>query len=343
MTLRAATYRGARRFTLDACRPTPPGPGEVEVAVAYAGICGTDLHVYAGHMDARVGTSRVIGHEMSGTVARLGEGVSHLAVGQAVVVRPLRACGACPACREGYAHICHTLKFMGLDTDGAFQERWTVPAETLHAIPEGVPLDHAALVEPLAVAVHDVRRARLQAGETALVVGGGPIGMLIALVAREAGAEVIVSEIAPRRRAFAEDLGLATVDPAAVEIGPEIAARTGGKGADVVFEVSGSQAGVDAMTAAAATRGRIVMVAIHATKPQVDLFRFFWRELEMVGARVYEPADYDAAIALLAEGRIPAATLITDVCDLSEIEAAFAALKENPVAMKTLLKIGRDQ
>lgn len=342
MSFRRATYRGERRFTLDAYEPTPPGPGEVEIAVAYAGICGTDLHVRAGHMDARVGTSRVVGHEMSGTVARLGEGVAHLSVGQPVVVRPLQACGTCPACRDGHAHICHALKFMGLDTDGAFQERWSVPADTLHAIPESLPLQHAALVEPLAVAVHDVRRARLAAGETALVVGGGPIGMLIALVAREAGAQVIVSEIAAGRRTFAEGLGFATIDPARTDIGAEIAARTGGKGADVVFEVSGSQAGVDAMTAAAAARGRIVMVAIHAAKRQVDLFRFFWRELEMVGARVYEPADYDAAIALLAEGRIPAVRLVTDVRDLSEIEAAFAALEENPVAMKTLLTIGRE-
>ena len=117
---------------------------------------------------------------------------------------------------------------------------------------------------------------------------------------------------------------------------------TGGKGADVVFEVSGSQPGVDLMTAAAATRGRIVMVAIHAAKPQIDMFQFFWRELELIGARVYRPGDYDRAMALLAKGVVACDAFITDIQPLSEIEAAFKSLTENPNAMKSMIRIAQE-
>lgn len=339
MTTKAAYYVGNKHFAIEEIEVPPPGPGQVQLDVAYCGICGTDLHIYLGHMDKRVGDHRVIGHEMSGRVAALGEGVSGFRPGQPVVVRPLDACGECAACRAGYSHICHNLKFIGIDTDGAFQQLWNVPAHTLHALPEGLPLAHAALIEPLAVACHDVRRGRVATGEDVLVIGGGPIGMLIAQVARHAGGNVIISEINEHRIAFASKLGISAVNPGKVDVAEHVQQATANKGADVVFEVSGSQPGAELMTASAATRGRIVMVAIHANKQNVDLFRFFWRELEMVGARVYEPQDYDAAIKLLADGVVDAETMITDLSALDGIEAAFDALTRNPASMKTLIKI----
>lgn len=339
MTQYAAFYRGNHHFAVEPAPVREPGQGEVAVDIAYVGICGTDMHVFHGNMDARVGLNRIIGHETSGRVAALGAGVEGLAVGDAVVVRPLHSCGSCPACEAGNSHICHKLKFLGLDTDGAMQSRWIVPASTLHRLPEGVSLDVAALVEPLAVAVHDVRRARLTAGETALVIGGGPIGMLIAMVAQAEGARVILSEINESRLEMATAMGFAGLNPRKGNVAEAVLEQTGGAGAQVVFEVSGTQPGVDLMTEAAAARGRIVMVAIHATKPQVDLFRFFWREIEMLGARVYEPQDYDRAIQMIAEG-LPVHRLITDRHPLSDVQAAFEALDGNPTAMKSLIEIG---
>lgn len=339
-TSKAAYYTGQKSFRVEDVAPTAPGFGEVLIDVAFCGVCGTDMHVYHGDMDGRVTTHRVIGHEMSGVLAALGEGVERLQVGQRVVVRPLTHCGDCPACRAGHTHICHKLKFLGLDADGAFQQKWTVPGHTIHVLPDGIDLKLAALIEPLAVACHDVRRSRLVAGETALVIGGGPIGMLIALVARHAGADVVIAEISEHRLGVARGLGLATHDPKDGPVDAAIKTRTDGKGADVVFEVSGSRAGVEAMTAAAATRGRIVMVAINNTRPPVDLFQFFWRELEMLGARVYEPADYDQAIALVAANTLDLAPLITDIRDLEDIEQAFAGLDGSSLAMKTLINVG---
>ena len=203
-TITAAYYRGNKTFTVETTTAKAPGAGEVAVRTAYCGICGTDMHVFHGNMDARVGFERVIGHEMSGLISAVGEGVSGIAVGDKVVVRPLDHCGDCPACNAGHQHICHKLKFLGLDTDGAMQEIWTVPAHTIHKRPADLRLDHAALIEPVAVACHDVRLSGLQPGEDVVVIGGGPIGMLCAMVARDAGGKVLLSEVNETRLAPAE-------------------------------------------------------------------------------------------------------------------------------------------
>lgn len=339
-TIQAAFYRGNQSFVVEDTAPQVAGPGEVSIRTAYCGICGTDMHVYHGNMDARVGLNRIVGHEMSGIVSEVGEGVEGINVGQKAVVRPLDHCGDCPACNAGHKHICHNLKFLGLDTDGAMQEVWTVPAHTIHLLPHDMRLDHAALIEPVAVACHDVRMADLQDGEDVLVIGGGPIGILCAMVARDAGGDVMVSEVNPARLAIAQKLGFDTLNPKENDLADAVHARTGAKGADVVFEVSGTQPGVDAMTACAATRARIVMVAIHAQRPAIDLFQFFWRELKLLGARVYEPADYEKAIALVASGAVDADTVITDVSPLAQIQAAFEALDSSPTALKSLIKVG---
>jgi 2-desacetyl-2-hydroxyethyl bacteriochlorophyllide A dehydrogenase len=341
-SITAAYYRGDKSFSVEKTEAEPPADNEVRVRIAYCGICGTDMHVFHGNMDARVGFERVIGHEMSGTVESVGPGVTNVSVGQKVVVRPLDHCGACPACDAGLNHICHNLKFLGLDTDGAMQELWTVPAHTIHILPDDLRMDHAALIEPVAVACHDVRLSDLRNGEDVLVIGGGPIGMLCAMVARDAGGNVVISEVNPNRLAIAETLGFATVNPVEADLQAAINARTGGKGADVVFEVSGTQPGVDAMTACAATRGRIVMVAIHAQKPQIDLFQFFWRELKLIGARVYEPEDYEKAIRIITSGGVDADAVITDVSPLADIQSAFESLDSSPTALKSLIKVGED-
>jgi 2-desacetyl-2-hydroxyethyl bacteriochlorophyllide A dehydrogenase len=339
-TIQAAFYHGDRTFAVKDTQAQQPDAGEVAIRIAYCGICGTDMHVFHGNMDARVGFNRIIGHEMSGVVSAVGADVDHVTVGQKAVVRPLAHCGDCPACDAGHMHICHNLKFLGLDTDGAMQEIWTVPAYTVHTLPDDMRLDHAALIEPVAVACHDVRMAELQPGEDVLVIGGGPIGMLCAMAAREAGGKVTISEVNQARLAIAEKLGFETINPKETDPAAAINEKTGGKGADVVFEVSGTQPGVDTMTACAASRGRIVMVAIHAVKPQIDMFQFFWRELKLIGARVYEPADYEKAIALVASGAVDADTVITDVSPLADIQSAFEALDQSPTALKSLIKVG---
>ena len=161
--MRAAVYTGARTISVQDREIEPPGPGQVQIDVAYTGICGTDLHIFHGDMDARVGEQAVIGHEMSGRIAALGAQVDGWQTGRPVTVMPLAWCGVCPACRAGHEHICHHLDFLGIDSAGAMQGRWNVAASTLIALPPALPLERAALIEPVAVAVHDVRRAELRA------------------------------------------------------------------------------------------------------------------------------------------------------------------------------------
>lgn len=335
--MRAAKYIGGGRIEVGDAEAIEPGAGEVRIRVAYNGICGTDLHIAQGHMDHRVPSPSPIGHEMSGIVEAFGDGVE-LEVGAPVTVMPLDWCGDCPACAAGHQHICQNLVFVGIDSPGALQELWTVPASLVVPLPEGLALDHAALVEPLAVAVHDVRRSRLADGETAVVIGGGPIGQLIAIVARAAGAQVLLAEPDADRRAFAEAQGATVVDPIAGDLAALVQERTGGAGADVVFEVAGTRGTALDATSHAKVRGRVVFVAIHPEPVPVDLHRVFWRELEVLGARVYEREDFERAVDLLASGAVPADALITRVVQLDETQEAFDALL-SAAAMKILVDV----
>jgi 2-desacetyl-2-hydroxyethyl bacteriochlorophyllide A dehydrogenase len=334
--VRAACYVGERTLTVVETEPRGPGDGEVAIDVAYTGICGTDLHILHGDMDARVTLPAVLGHEMSGTVAAIGNGVSHRSIGERVTVMPLAPCGHCPACRTGYSHICHNLDFLGIDSPGSMQSTWNVSQDVLIGLPGALSLEHAALAEPTAVAVHDVRRAQLRAGERALVVGGGPIGLLVACAARARDADVVVVEPAERRRELAQAVGLQAVDPTAVDVQAFVSDWTDGAGAEVAFEVSGAVAGIETAIQSLGVRGRIVVVAIHAAAPAVNLFRVFWRELTLIGARVYERGDFEEAVNLLEAGTIPAAELITRIEPLETVAAAFAEL-ESGRAMKVLI------
>ncbi len=337
-----AAYTGDSTITIATAEPAPPGQGEVQLRVAYVGLCGTDLHILHGSMDARVETPLVFGHEMSGTIAAIGDGVEGWGVGDAVTVMPLAWDGTCAACLAGNSHICQNLDFIGIDSPGALQSLWNVPASTLVALPPGIALDAAALVEPVAVAVHDVRRSEIVAGEKAVVIGGGPIGVLIATVARAFGAEVVVVELDPRRRAQITSLGFDTIDPRVVDQVAWVEEWTEGAGADVVFEVSGAAAAVLGATALAKVRGTIVVVAIHPTPREIDLQRVFWRELRILGARVYQRTDFERAVELVADGTIPSAVLITAIVPLVETRAAFAELEAGR-AMKVLVDVQAGQ
>jgi 2-desacetyl-2-hydroxyethyl bacteriochlorophyllide A dehydrogenase len=217
---------------------------------------------------------------------------------------------------------------------------WTVPASTLVRLPQSVSLRDAALVEPVAVAVHDVRRSELAPGDKAVVIGAGPIGVLIATVATAFGADVVVAEIDPHRRAAAEEMGLRTVDPSAVDQVAWVEEWTDGAGADVVFEVSGAAAAVLGATSLAKVRGTLVVVAIHSQPRPIDLHRLFWRELRILGARVYERRDFERAIELVAQGAVPADRLITAVVPLPEVATAFETLEAGR-AMKILVEVAR--
>lgn len=332
----AAHYQGNRTVAVGTSERISPQAGEVRLDVSYCGVCGTDLHIFHGSMDQRVDPPQVIGHEVSGIVAELGEGVASCKLGDRVAVRPLRF-GAPSRFDRGHQHVGKDLKFIGIDSPGGMQSSWTVPDYTIHQLPESLELTHGAMIEPAAVACHDVRLAEIVEGEVAVVIGGGPIGLLIALVAKSKGARVILLEVNDSRLALAESLGIETLHPGRVDPVQAVAELTDGAMADCVFEVSGSKQGVEAMTQLTCVRGRIVMVAVHPEPKPVDLFRFFWCELKLIGTRLYEPCDFDEAITLAASGALHLDQLITQISPLADVQSVFETVDSNPDGVKYLI------
>ena len=335
-------YMGNRTLALQTAPALPPGRGQVRIRVAFVGLCGTDLHIVHGSMDRRVDVPLVFGHEMSGTIDEVGDGVDGWEIGDKVTVMPLVWDGTCPACRGGNTHICQNLNFVGIDSPGALQALWNVPASTLVRVPRSTDLRDAALIEPVAVAVHDVRRGRVSAGDKVIVVGGGPIGLLISTVARQFGGDVAVVELDPKRRVLAAELDFLALHPKNFDEPAWLDEWTSGAGADVVFEVSGSAAGIASAIAIAKVRGTIVVVGIHPEPRAVDLQRIFWRELTIVGARVYEQADFETAVELVSSGVIPTGALITHVIPLDQTQAGLDEL-EAGTAMKVLIDVQAGQ
>lgn len=298
------------------------GEGWVPVDVAFSGICGTDLHICAGE-HPRAEAPLVLGHEFVGT---LHSDMNGLAAGQPVVVEPLLACGKCAPCLTGRSHTCERLRLIGIDVPGGVAEQVAVPVDRVIPLPDELPLRKAAFIEPLAVAVHAVRRSGLKLNDPVMVAGAGPIGLAVAECARLAGADrVFVSEPAESRRRVAEELGflvLDTGDPA-----EDLRARTGGEGVPVVFDTAAHPAVAANIASWTATGGRIVFVGTYGMPTALDLQDIVFRELETTGCRVYTRQDMDAATSLLADGRLDPEPLITSTVALSEAPTALQKLR----------------
>lgn len=318
----AFVWRGGSEVAVEeVSRPQADG-GWPLVDVAFAGICGTDLHICAGE-HPRAEPPLVLGHEFVGT---LHTAVNGLAIGQPVAVEPLLSCGECTPCRTGRSHVCERLRLIGIDVPGGVAEQVAVPAGNLIPLPAGLDLRRAAFVEPLAVAVHAVRRSGIGLGDSVMIAGAGPIGLAVANCARLAGAgTVFISEPAESRRRTAEHLGfvaLDTEDPTA-----DLQEHTGGEGASVVFDTAAHPAVAAHVTSWTATSGRIVFVGTYGAPATLDLQDVVFRELETLGCRVYTRKDVETAVLLIADGRFDPDPLITSTVALSEAPAALEKLR----------------
>jgi len=335
--MRAAFYQGARTFTTGEMEKPAPGGDEALLRVRRVGICGTDLHIFQGHLDHRVPKGGVIGHETFGEVVE-APGASGFTSGDRVVVEPVVCCGACRACRMGASYLCYQLKVLGVDLPGGMREYWAVSASRLLRVPDSISDDHAALIEPLAVAVHDVNRADVKRGDAVLVFGGGPIGTLIALVARHRGARVAVAEVNPFRLDILEAFGLERVGPG-TDVVKWTDQWTDGTGVDVAFEVTGNPLAARAVADVVRVWGTVSIVAIHAEPVPVNLYQMFARELVMHGSRLYARADWEEAIRLVASGAVPIGPLVSRRIPLESLQRGMEeALGGGPV-MKVLVEV----
>ncbi|PYN93670.1 MAG: Zn-dependent alcohol dehydrogenase [Candidatus Rokuibacteriota bacterium] len=335
--MRAAFYEGPRKFTMGSLPEPTPGPGEALLRMRRVGICGTDLHIFQGHLDHRVPRGGITGHETFGEVVQ-APGASGFAAGDRVVVEPLQFCGTCRACRMGASYLCYSLKVLGVDVAGGLQEYWAVPVARLLHVPDTLDDDAAAVIEPLAVATHDVRRAGVKSGDAVLVFGGGPIGTLIAMVCRERGARVAVAEVNRFRLEMLQTLHLPTVGPDA-DVVKFANDWTGGIGVDVAFEVTGHPAAVRAVTDVVRVWGTVSIVAIHAEPMPVNLYQMFARELHMHGSRLYAREDWDEAIRLAASGAVTLGPLVSRRIPLERLNEGMEEALKGGAVMKVLVEL----
>lgn len=308
--------------------PDPrPGPGEVRIRVAATGICGTDLHIRDGEYPSSPPV--VLGHEFSGIVDEVGAGVTGRRPGDRVVAQPQAlTCGRCRHCQRGELNLCPDRRSIGSGIDGAFAASVVVPARVTHVLPEAIDLVHAALMEPVAVAVRAVlEQGEVARGERVLVTGPGPIGILCAQVARGAGAEVLLvglPEDAARLK-LAGSLGLATLTLPRAEAPAAVTAALGGE-ADRALECSGAAAGIDLCLGSLRAQGTLVQVGLGGAPRAIGIDRLVIRELRLVGTFAHTTASWQRALPLAAGGTLALAPLISHRLPLSRWEEGFGLL-----------------
>lgn len=322
--MKASLYQGNKTFTTETVEDVMPKAGEVRVKVAYCGVCGSDLHLYHGAFDKRIKSMpHIAGHEISGVITELAEGVTKWNVGDRVVVRPLGSCGECLACRQGHSHVCSNLLIYGIETPGGFASSWTVPADIIHEIPDSLSMEHGALIEPVAVVCHANQRGGTQKGDNVVVIGGGPIGILTAMVARYKGANVIISEVNESRLALAKEMGFDAISPINTDVIEYVFSKTNGDGADIIFDVAGVQAAVNTMTKLTHPHSKIVVVAAYQKPVEFNLRDLYMKEVTLIPSRVYAAVDFEEAIAIINEGGIDCEKVISGIMPLSQVKEAM--------------------
>lgn len=323
--------------------------GKVKIKVAWAGICGSDLHEYVAgpillpvdepHPLTKEKAPLIMGHEFSGDVVEVGEGVTHVKVGDRVTVEPIWRCGECAGCRSGRYNLCDQLGFHGLaGGGGGFAEYTTVPEVMVHKIPDHMSYELAALVEPAAVALHAVRQSKLKTGDTAAVFGAGPIGLLNIQACFLAGAEKVYAiELSEERKELAANLGATVIDPSEVNPVEEIVKLTNG-GVDVSYEVTGVPVVLQQAIDSTKLAGETVIVSIWESNPAIDANTVVLKEKNIVGTIAYRDI-FPAVINLIAEGRFDAGKLITKKIDLDDIvNEGFETLVKEKSQVKILVK-----
>jgi len=322
--------------------PVPaPGPGQALVEVRVAGICGSDVHAFRGRHPFIL-CPVVPGHEFSGVVKEAGPGVERKLIGEAVTGLPSLVCGECHSCKHGRYNICEHLKVIGCQSDGAMAEFVAVPAEFLVPLPEGLGFDEGAMIEPVAVGVHAVRRVGSIGGARVMVLGSGTIGLVVTQVLKTYGAcEVIVTDVNPRRLALARELGADyTVNPAEVDITQWAREKFGRDGIDLSFECVGIGPTVRQAIEVARKGTKVIIVGVFEEDVMVPMGLVQDREIELIGTLMYTRDDFVEAARLVAQRHVRVGPLVTHRFRLDEAQEAFeTAAASTRGAIKVLVTV----
>lgn len=339
--MRVAKLVGSDKIIIEDVEKLRPGLSEVLINVKFCGICGSDIYAYLGKHPF-IHPPIVLGHEFSGIISEVGEGVKDLVTGRKVVVEPLVTCGKCYSCRAGQYNRCSNIKVVGCQVDGAFSEYFVAPSHRVFTLPDDVSLEIGALIEPLAVSVHAVKRGKVERGHHVVVLGDGPVGILTALAAKKVAADVTIIGISDYKLDKALNCGVdyavnvRNVDP--VRYAKE---RFGHDGVDVVFECVGHTAQTVNQAIDMARRGaRIVIVGVFDEDIPVKMGYVQDRELELLGSLTYTASDFQNAINYASSKEISLREIITKIFQLGEITHAFRFILENrDVALKVLVQV----
>ena len=338
--MRAAYFLGSRTIETRPLRLRAPGPGQALLRVLACGVCGTDVHIFAGGKgSASVTPPVILGHELSGAVEALGPGVTGLKAGDLVSVDPNIYCGTCPSCRQGRKQLCRAMEAVGVTMDGGFADQCLAPASQCVVLPAGTDPELAALTEPLACCLHGIDRAAIRPGETVLILGGSTIGLMMLQRARLCGAaRVVVSEPVAARRGLALELGAdGAVDPLREDLAERTEALLGG-GANVVIECVGGRTGAAAQAVdAAGPGGRILLFGVPHPEAllETSLCAIYQKELTILGSFV-NPDTHSRAAALIASGRLRLKELITHRFPVDRLREAIET-QAGPESIKVLV------
>ena len=330
--------------------PDPPvGPDEVLIAPSFAGICGTDLHVYRGEFHSRVKFPAILGHEFGGIIQQVGTDVQGFQAGDRVVVDPIISCHRCPACRSGHLNACRTLKLLGVDLNGGFGQAVAAPASHVYALPEGIPMAHAPMVEMYGLGHHILQRGGVQPGETVAILGAGKLGLSIldVLCHSASPATTIVTDVQPFRLETARKLGADyTIDITRQDPVEQVIEITQGDGVDCAIEAVGHYHLVEGQEAPLAQAvhmirngGRIVTAGLGEQLSAVHFKTLVIKEAKIIASRV-TLGEFPRALRLMASGLVHPELLITDHVPLRDIGAAFHKVdQEDPSTIKVVLDV----
>lgn len=322
-TMKALVLKQAFQLELEEV-PVPQVPeGYARVKMAAISICGSDFHAYRGN-SLLLTYPRILGHELCGYVDQINGDAGDLKPGDKVAVLPYLSCGECHACRQGRENCCTSLKVLGVHVEGGIAEYVSVPIYALLKLPEELDPKVAALIEPLAVSAHCVRRGNVKAGDHVLVLGAGPIGLGAAEAARVAGADVRIADINPKRRGFVEEkFGYTTMDPTAAEFDAQLKEWTNGEYPNKVIDSTGSRASNSVAINYLGAAGDLIFVGLQSDTLGLSDPAFHVREATVYASRVAQMRDFKAVLENIRSGAIQAQKMITHISDLPHAKESF--------------------
>jgi (R,R)-butanediol dehydrogenase/meso-butanediol dehydrogenase/diacetyl reductase len=346
--MRAAVFHGNRDLRLESVPEPEPGPGDVKLRVFFNGICGSDLHeIYEGPITSRttphpltgVKNPVILGHELSGEVVALGDGVEDLEIGDLVAVDPLESCGHCVWCVADQYNHCPDVALHGYNRMGGLAQYTLVKRSMAHRLPVGMTPMQGALIEPMAVAWHTANRCRLEAGQTVAIHGAGPIGIGVCLTLKARGVEVIVVDPSPLRRAVMQRLGArVTLDPKDCDPVSAIRDLTGGRGAHASVDAAGVPSAFKAMLHGTRVNGTAVVVAIHHVPVVIPPFDLLMPEVNLTGVAMSANA-FPSVIEGMARGDYPLTDWVETIPFDGLVEQGLERLRRQE-GLKILVDVG---